>query len=298
MTTLRSTASRLRAETASLLVAMLVAPHLRAATSAALPQRLAIYYGIPSLVNGAAGQADRAAAVFAEYDIVVFGDGLEFKDVVGGRTPAGAGPVEYERTRAIIGQLARSARRTRVYGYVDLGHSQNLPLDEIERRVALWKEMGAHGIFFDEAGYDYGVTRPRQNAAVDVVHARGMRVILNAFKPQDVFEGAEPHHLKPGDGYLLESFAIRLGKPDVSALGAERTAAALAGARKAGVLVLAVTTAHPREPYTPAHMEHAWREALAAGVDAFGWGEPDFSGPTSRLPWRPRPSAGAPTPRP
>ena len=284
-----------------MLVAALVAPHLKAAATsvrAAVPQRLAIYYGIPSLVNGAAGNVERAAAVFAEYDMVVFGDGLEFTDVVRGRTPAGAGAQEHERTRAIMARLAQGPRHTRVYGYIDLGHSQKLPLDEIERRVSLWKAMGAYGIFFDEAGYDYGVTRARQNAAVDAVHARGMRVILNAFRPEDVFGGAERHRLQAGDGYLLESFAIRLGKPDTSALGAQRTAAAITAARQAGVLVLAVTTADARIDFTPAQMEHAWREAIAAGVDAFGWGEPEFSGPTSRLPWRERPASGRLTPLP
>src|SRR5436190_6871477 len=41
------------------------------------PQRLAIYYGYPSLVDGARGDIARVAAVFGEYDVVVFGDGLE-----------------------------------------------------------------------------------------------------------------------------------------------------------------------------------------------------------------------------
>ena len=41
------------------------------------PRRLAIYYGWPSLVNESYGDPTRAAAVFASFDLVVFGDGLE-----------------------------------------------------------------------------------------------------------------------------------------------------------------------------------------------------------------------------
>ena len=82
------------------------------------PQRLAIFYGIPSLVNGAGGDVGRAAAVFAEYDLVVLGDGLEFEDVVRARKPAGAGAVEYRRTKEIMARLAASPRATAVFGYV------------------------------------------------------------------------------------------------------------------------------------------------------------------------------------
>ena len=60
-----------------------------AAAVAADPFPLAIYYGIPSLVNGAAGDVDRAAETFRAYDVVVFGDGLEFDDIVPDRTPSG-----------------------------------------------------------------------------------------------------------------------------------------------------------------------------------------------------------------
>src|SRR6516225_837643 len=41
-------------------------------------KRVAVYYGYPSLVNGAKGDLDKAAQVFNRYHIVVFGDGLEF----------------------------------------------------------------------------------------------------------------------------------------------------------------------------------------------------------------------------
>src|SRR5438552_3608566 len=45
--------------------------------AAAAPRRLAIYYGYPSLVQGARGDLERAVATFSDYDVIVFGDGLE-----------------------------------------------------------------------------------------------------------------------------------------------------------------------------------------------------------------------------
>jgi hypothetical protein len=230
--------------------------------------------------------------VFSDYDIVVFCDGLEFPDVVAGRTPPGAGAGERISTAAIIRALSTVERRPAVFGYIDLGHSQALPQREIERRIALWREIGAAGIFFDEAGYDFGVDRARQNAAVDAAHTAGMRVFMNAFNPDDVFlpfKGVS-HRLKPGDAYLLESFAVRNGLVEDQGWSA-RAARARAQAGQ-GIAVHAVTTNTDRDTAaSPGLMGYAWWAALAYGVDGFGWGEPGFSGPDSALPWRARPPA-------
>src|SRR5688500_8633894 len=79
-----------------------------AGTAAPLsPRRLAVYYGYPSLVNGSGGDVERAVATFAAYDVVVFGDGLEFADVNPRRLPNGAGAAEHNKTKAIIDRLVR-----------------------------------------------------------------------------------------------------------------------------------------------------------------------------------------------
>ena len=258
---------------------------------AAEPRRLAIYYGIPSLVNGAGGVVSRAADAFADYDVVVFGDGLEFEDVVPGRKPVGPGPLEYQRTKEIITRLAGMPRKTAVYGYIDLGRSQQLALDDITARIQRWRSIGASGVFFDEAGADFGVDRRRQNAAVDAGHAAGLRVVLNAFNPDDVFgvgaDGLRPR-LGAGDAYLLESFAVRNGSVDDSALLRDRVHKAVTGAAATGVSLWATTTT-TQGRYDAALMDHAWQAARQAGIEAFGWGEPSFSSADSRLPFRPRP---------
>ena len=146
----------------------------------ASPERIAIYYGYPSLVNGGNGDLARAVSVFADYDVIVLGDGLELDTSL----------EEHQFTTRMIQALQAAPRHPLVYGYIDLGNTQKLPLDAITDRIERWARMGARGVFFDEAGYDFGVTRERQNAAVVAAHARGLSACLNAFRPTDVFGSA------------------------------------------------------------------------------------------------------------
>ena len=265
------------------------------------PQRLAIYYGYPSLVNGASGDIDRAVATFAAYDVVVFGDGLEFADVNPRRQPHGAGAAEHNKTRAIIHALVNRDNPIEVYGYIDLGRTQQLTVEEIANRTRLWKSMGATGVFLDEAGYDFGVTRARQNAVIDTIHSLGLRAFVNAFHPDDVFgarvvplnsagggnpDGA-PTRLGRGDAYLLESFQVRLGEAENWSAWTARTRSAVAHRDRFGTRIFAVTTTtRQTEQSAAALYEYAWWSAALWGLDGFGWGEPDFSSATSRLPIR------------
>lgn len=64
--------------------------------------------------------------------------------------------------------------------------------------------------FFDDAGYDYGVTRKRQNEMIDFCHKKDLSVFMNAWNIDDV--AAEHSHLVPGDIYLSESFLVSNGQ--------------------------------------------------------------------------------------
>lgn len=268
-----------------------------AAVTPAAPKRLAIYYGYPSLVNDAGGDLDRAARVFGDYDVIVFGDGLELPS-------AGAEGVRVSR---LIGRLTGSSRAPQIYGYVDLGNTQSLPLVELERRINLWKDMGVAGIFFDEAGFDFGVTRDRQNAVVAFVHARGLGAVLNAAEPDDVFGaaavplnavgGGNPMGAAPliddRDMFLLESFAVRNGVPENPEALSRRTLAALNGRARRGTRIIAVSTSDAPGDQ-PSLASYAWWTAAAFGLDAYGWGMPVYSAVTSTLPWIARPDAEGP----
>ncbi|MFY9226836.1 MAG: hypothetical protein WAQ98_29440 [Blastocatellia bacterium] len=263
-----------------------------------LPPRLAIYYGFPSLVNGAKGDLTIATNVFASYDIVVFGDGLEFKDVVLGRKPQGAGLAEHENTRQIISRLSQAEKQTRVYGYVDLGNSQNLSLAEIENRVRLWADMGVAGIFLDEAGYDYGVNRSRQNSVIKIIRKFGLSAFLNAFNLEDLFEAKRVPLNKLGGGnptgeacilgandlVLLESFQIRNGEFDDNF--PPKIAESIKYREVFEAKILGVTTVLPNQAFDQAKHDYAWWSAALWQIDGFGWGEPNYSSSDNMLPLR------------
>jgi hypothetical protein len=268
-----------------------------------VPQRLTIYYGYPSLVNGSTGDVKKAVAVFGDYDVVVFGDGLEFRDVDPNRRPPGAGPTEHENTRQIISGLRAPGRQTAVYGYITIGNSQSLPLAEVQRRVDAWAAMGARGIFFDEAGYDFGTTRSRQNAVVDYVHKLGLSAFMNAYNPDDLFSpanvianpvrGGNPDGLGcllgSNDIFLLESFQIRQGDYEDAGNWYRRAALAVKYRERFGTQAFAVTTSSEATPLASEKFEYAWWSALLWGLDGFGWGEPSFSSQSNSLAWRPNP---------
>ena len=161
--------------------------------------------------------------------------------------------------------------------------------------------MGVHGIFFDEAGYDFGVDRERQNDAVDAVHAEGLSVFMNAWQPAHVFyRNALPvpngsggvvmynarelaPKLNANDYYLLESFAIQEGNYFSSTAAMtttfnNRCRSAFDyrqqyNTKIACVTTLSATTAN----FNQTKFDEAWWLSVVYGFDAMGWGEFEFS---------------------
>ena len=153
------------------------------------PTRLAIYYGWPSLVNNADGDVNQAAQEFAKFDLVVF--------------------KHHTDTESIISELMLITSSVQVYGYVDMGAR---PITTTKQYVVNWKKKGVTGIFWDNAGYDYGVDRSRQNTLIDYTHSQGLKVFVNAWNPNDVFaDDPDPTHLQAGDWYLAESHPVANG---------------------------------------------------------------------------------------
>lgn len=260
------------------------------------PTKLAIYYGYPSLVNGAGGNLASATSHFAAFDLVVLGDGLEHP----------AHP-DHANTAQIISDLI--AGGTAVYGYIDMGvTTQNLSIATAQQYVDEWDALGVTGIFWDDAGYDYGVDRPRQVALVDYTHAQGLKAFVNAWVPDDIFafDGvATP--LQAGDWYLAESSPVANGT--LVALGDWwAKSQALATYRNlTGVHVAAIATGDDGPlgwPNAAAYRQSLWAAYLFSW-EAFGFTNPQYSssGPgANRLQPLPRVAtavgtmyAGAPT---
>jgi len=276
-----------------------------AATAAA---RLAIYYGYPSLVNGANGDVEKAASVFSAYDVVILGDGLEFPDKQSGRYPPGD-PEEHQKALRIMEAVRDRRSGTRFYGYVCLGEIPSrkgeeisLTPRELEERARLWKRMGVAGIFLDEAGYDFAVvTRQRQNMAVRIIHELGLSAFMNAYFLDHIFSledklpyangtAKNPEHLPPlldrRDLFLLESFQVRNGNYESVSEWQARLNQALKYRRRSGAHIFATTTTTEQEPFSAEKFNYAWWTAILYGLDGFGWGEPNFAALSNALPDR------------
>lgn len=143
-------------------------------------EKVLLYYGYPIAINGA-WNVENAVNIYRTYDVVVLGD--TYQDPTH--------PV-YADTVAIIRRLSEVAPEVRVVGYVPIGldkswEDSNLTMDELKHRVDQWDTIGVHGIFLDEFGYDYGVTRERQNEIVSYCHGLGKFVFANSWSIEYCF---------------------------------------------------------------------------------------------------------------
>lgn len=246
-----------------------------------LPESLLIYYGYPSLINDANGDVPTAVKTFAQYKHVVLGSGLEFTK-----------HDDRAKTEAIV--KAASATGTVFYGYVDLGVSTtNYPLNEIKTRAEGWKTLGVKGILLDEFGYDYKVSRERQNAAVDIVHALGLVVIANAWKAEDAFEPQEgvATTLNEKDIFLWESYRVMEDKP--VSLAEWRSKAEIVARLRNTIpfRVFSVTTSI--KPDSIELFPHVWWSAVVDQHEATGWGAYIYGATDGKAPAPPNPSLPA-----
>jgi len=281
---------------------------IRSGSLGSEPERLAIYYGYPSLVNGSQGDVEKASSVFSTYDVVVLGDGIEFPDQRADRHPGGD-PEEHQKAVQIIAAVHRRNPGTRFFGYICLGEMPSqkrekavLSLEELEERTRLWKQMGVAGIFVDEAGYDFSVvTRKRQNLAVALIHRLGLSAFMNAYFLEHLFSVEEnlpyangsdknPEHLPPlldgRDLFLLESFQVKNGTYESTAAWKTRLSQAIAYRHRHGVHLFSTTTTELHQPFDDEKFTYAWWTARLYGFDGFSWGEPDFAALSNSLPDR------------
>ncbi|HEX3568555.1 MAG TPA: hypothetical protein VHT70_02665 [Candidatus Saccharimonadales bacterium] len=247
--------------------------------------KLLFYYGTPQGVNNL-WDDNKAAQVFAQYNYVVFGNGLE-----------NPGNTYNSSTTSIIAKMRALNSQVVVFGYIDLGvTSSNLSIATMQTMTDQWQTTGADGIMLDEAGYDFHVPRSRLNTMVSYIHGKGMSAFVNAFTPDDVMGSAVDATYNPSgtptamdnrDSYLLESWLINTSAYS-SAAGytsffntRPRADSALSYRSSLGVKVMAVGlvdySAYSDEDNTKFFkMNEA--TALAFSLDGYGLGaSPDYS---------------------
>ena len=241
------------------------------------PKKLAIFYGWPSTVNGT-GSVAGATAVFQDYDVVIFGAGLE--------DPSHP---DYANTVQIIANLAPN---TKVYGYINSEDSNTINWGNIDK----WNAIGVAGIFCDNFGYDFNVDRDRQNVLVEYTHYKGLSAFVNAWNPDDVFSDAvdpvknplgKAHMMGANDYYLSESFQIIVNAYQDPVFWKAKSDKMAAYKATFGTKMATVTTTDA-SPYEQAKWDYSYLSAALYDFDLSGWGEEFFSAASSQLPFRPR----------
>jgi hypothetical protein len=163
-----------------------------------VPKRTLIFYGIPQLVNGSNGNVETAAAVFNQFDLVVFGAGI-----------ANPSSQWYEGFVQLVDLLTVPE----VFGYIATGTivpETTLNLIDIQESVSQWKAIPKiSGILLDEFGDDFGNDATRRADILAIVRNEQLGSILNAFNPEDLFSGPGAIDLGPDEYYLYESFGVQ-----------------------------------------------------------------------------------------
>lgn len=171
--------------------------------------KLLIYYGYPSLVTINAntnpiGSLVGVSQALSDYDVIVLGAGLE--------SPTHE---DNANTKAIIAGIHDANPSCVIFGYVDLGVStNNYSIAQMQNFVQQWQTMGVNGIFWDDAGYDFKVTRARQNTMILYARSLGLSSFMNAWLADDIFSSVVNATANPlgsasvmgsQDWFLLES---------------------------------------------------------------------------------------------
>lgn len=120
-------------------------------TANAAMKDMLIYYGWLNAFNSATNSWDNdlvAADMGSNYDILVFGDGI-----------ADPSHPDFSNSQYIISKIKADYPTTLIFGYV----SANQALQDFQTKASQWDTMVVDGIFMDEMGYDFSVTRQQQN---------------------------------------------------------------------------------------------------------------------------------------
>lgn len=240
-----------------------------------IPKKIKIYYAYPSSLNYPTNNynLDSVANDFAQYDIIILGNNLD-----------SSSHQDHNNTITIMNKPILS--NTEFCGYVRTGDSLNISKTKIDN----WKSMSNRitTIFCGEFGFDYGITRNKQNNLVDYIHSKGLKVMANSWNPSDIFDGTPAHKLNNNDWILLESYQIINDQYRSKEDWRERANKAIGYKQTDGIKVACITTSLVNT-YDQNKWDYAYYSSVIDNFDAIGYGEKDYSASTSLMPYRPEP---------
>jgi hypothetical protein len=175
------------------------------------PKDLLVYYGYLNSFNSAVNgwNNELVAQDLAHYSVCVFGDGV-----------ANPSHPDYANTVIIIARLKALKPDIQIYGYVAAAQT----IASFQTKVNEWDGLSVDGIFIDEAGYDYGVTRDGLNSCIQLIRSKTYAKLcfVNSWNMDHVLGttndvsypnstyNPELHAslLDSRDTYMLESFVV------------------------------------------------------------------------------------------
>jgi len=241
-----------------------------------LPKKLAIYHGLPSLVNGVTSIQD-AIDVFKNYDLIVFVNGLE-----------NSLHPDHQNTINIIAGLPVT---TQVFGTIDSSKPYPVNWAAIDN----WISMGVHGIFCDRFGYDF-INRFHQNVIIEYIHSKNKIAFVKAANINDVLSNTQnppknpngtSHMLLSSDWYLKEGYQIVNGSyqnPMTWKTDSELLLNYINSIQIACMATSDITAFNQNK------LDYAYMSSVLYEFHAFGWGEFLYSSNSNSLPLRIQPA--------
>ncbi|MCO5230369.1 MAG: hypothetical protein M9958_04340 [Chitinophagales bacterium] len=242
------------------------------------PKNLGIYYGWPSYINQSSGNTQTAIQHFKDFDIIVLGDGI-WQNSHG----------DHANTTAIISGLKAIKPEIKVFGYIDLSTTiQNLSEQQLMDAIDGWKNMGVTGVFGDDFGSDFGVTRARQNFFIDYAHSQNISVFANGWEIDDVLGGNDCHLSGTyGDYYLMEGYFVSDGQYTNFNSNIVKSQKAFQYAKDKGVKIACVArelkaNLNASTPQTD-KFKLSWHATTMYNFDAFQYTDKNFSSDNNKL---------------
>lgn len=259
------------------------------------PTDLLIYYGwlnsFNSAVNGWSNEA--VAQDMAKFGLIVLPDGVQ-----------DPGHGDYANTQVIIPRIKELNPSALLFGYVEMNQAYGTLTPKIDQ----WITLGVDGIFYDQAGYDFGTDRAGQNQRMQYAKDNDLLCFVNSWNidhvigtendpsyPNSTFNpSAVESVLGSDDYYLLESFPVNTlsySSPGINAHTdwSYRAVKAITHRFNYGIKIAAVSVINNDNVNGQDLFEFSFVSALMFALDGHGTSDHNYGASTAQVEYWTRP---------